>query len=329
MMKVAVLGSNSFSGSDFIDLLLEKGGYRILGVSRSLEKSPVSLPYLARRQDNFRFLRADLNRDLDLLLSALDDLKPEIVVNFAAQSEVAPSWQHPEHWFETNTVSLAKLVNKLKDRRYLQRYIHISSPEVYGTCDRSVAENQPFAPSTPYAASKAAADMLLSTFAAQFKFPVITIRTTNVYGAHQQLFKIIPRSFIYLRTGTTIRLDGGGKAVKSYIHIRDTSRGLLDAMTRGRIGEIYHFSPDRGYEVRDIVRRICLLSGKKFESATEEVAERVGQDAAYLVDSSKARRELGWRPEVDIDEGLEGVGAWIDRNWQQIGKMAHEYVHQR
>lgn len=328
MMKVAVLGSNSFSGSDFIDLLLEKGGYRVLGVSRSPEKSPVSLPYLARRRDNFRFLRADLNRDLDLLLSALDDLKPEIVVNFAAQSEVAPSWQHPEHWFETNTVSLAKLVNKLKDRRYLQRYIHISSPEVYGTCDRSVTENQPFAPSTPYAASKAAADMLLSTFAAQFKFPVITIRTTNVYGAHQQLFKIIPRSFIYLRTGKTIRLDGGGTAVKSYIHIRDASRGLLDAMTRGRIGEIYHFSPDRGYEVRDIVRRICLLSGKKFESATEVAAERVGQDAAYLVDSNKARREFGWRPEVDMDDGLEGVGAWIDRNWEHIGKMAHEYVHQ-
>ena len=327
MMKVAVLGSNSFSGSDFIDLLLEDGGYEVLGVSRSPEKARVFLPYLARDRTNFRFLQADMNHDVERLLSDLDSMRPQVVVNFAAQSEVGPSWQYPEHWFQTNTVALAKLVKALKDRQYLERYVHISSPEVYGTCNHSVTEDQPFAPSTPYAASKAAADMLLSTFAAQFGFPVITIRTTNVYGAHQQLFKIIPRSFIYLRKGRTIQLHGGGKAVKSYIHVRDASRGLIAAITRGKIGEIYHFSPDQGYEVRDIVRKICTLSGQRFESATESVGERVGQDAAYLVDSSKARREFGWRTEVDIETGLEEVGAWIDRNWKHIDEMTHEYVH--
>jgi dTDP-glucose 4,6-dehydratase len=326
-MKVAVLGSNSFSGSDFIDLLLEKGGYEILGSSRSPEKSSVMLSYRARATGNFRFLQADFNSDLETLVAALDDFAPEVVVNFAAQSEVGPSWQHPEHWFQTNTVSLAKLLIALKDRRYLARYIHISSPEVYGTCNHAVTEEQPFAPSTPYAASKAAADMLIATFAAQYRLPATTIRTTNVYGAHQQLFKIIPRCFIYLRTGRMIQLHGGGKAVKSFIHIRDASRGLLAVMTRGEIGALYHFSPDRGYEVREVVRTICDLLGRDFARVTEVVADRLGQDAAYLVDSSKARRELGWRPEVTIEEGLKGVGAWIDKNWDAIRVMPHEYTH--
>ena len=299
MARIAVLGSNSFSGSDFIDLLLETGEHHVLGVSRSTQGSHVTLPYLARRLDSFRFLQADLNHDIDRLLAALDEMKPEVIVNFAAQSEVGPSWRHPEHWFATNTVSLATLVNALKDRRYLERYIHISSPEVYGTCSRPVLEDQPFAPSTPYAASKAAADMLLSTYAAQYGFPLITIRTTNVYGARQQLFKIIPRTFIYLRLNRTIQLHGGGTAVKSFIHIRDASRGLYDVMTRGRIGEIYHFSPDRGYEVRDVVRRICEQAGRAFEDVTEIVGERMGQDAAYLVDSNKARQAFGWRPAID------------------------------
>ena len=326
-MKIAVLGSNSFSGSDFIDLLLEDGGYDVLGSSRSPEKSPVMLPYRARHSRRFRFLQADFNRDLEGLVAALDGFAPEVIVNFAAQSEVGPSWQHPEHWFQTNTVSLAKLLNALKDRRYLTRYVHISSPEVYGTCDHAVTEEQPFAPSTPYAASKAAADMLIATFAAQYKMPVTTIRTTNVYGAHQQLFKIIPRSFIYLRTGRTIQLHGGGKAVKSFIHIRDASRGLLAALKRGKAGALYHFSPDRGYEVREVVQTICRLLGKDFTRVTEVVADRPGQDAAYLVDSSKARRDLGWRPEISLEEGLKGVGAWIDKNWDTIRIMPHEYTH--
>src|SRR6266700_4032461 len=119
MSKVVVLGANSFSGQDFVDLLL-------------------------------------------------DAEKPDAIVNFAAQSEVAPSWDHPEHWFQTNTVALSLLVNHLRKQTYLRRYLHISSPEVYGTCVGTVTEAAPMNPSTPYAASKAAADFLLRTYHKQY-----------------------------------------------------------------------------------------------------------------------------------------------------------------
>lgn len=327
-LKVAVIGSNSFSGSDFVDLLLERGGYSVVGISRSPEKSPLFLPYKRHRNPEFQFHQLDLNRDMDRIVGLLDSFAPDYVVNFAAQSEVAPSWENPSHWFRTNAVAITELAHALKDRKYLQRYVHISSPEVYGTCSGSVREDAPLNPSTPYAASKAAGDLSLLTFVKNFKFPMVMIRSTNVYGAHQQVFKIIPRSVIFLKMGKKIHLHGGGTAVKSYIHIRDISRGELAAMERGQPGTIYHLSPDGSIAVRDVIRRICDLMGHDFGAATVAAQERLGQDAAYVIDSSRARVELGWRPGISFDKGLAGVVSWVESNYEQIQRETLEYVHQ-
>lgn len=324
---VLVVGSNSFSGSDFVDLLLETGRYRVIGVSRSPEKSEAFLPYLARKSPDFRFVQLDLNKDLERLVALLDAERPEYVVNFAAQSEVGPSWDNPGQWFQTNAVALTELANALKGRAHLKRYVHISSPEVYGTCEGVVKEDGPLNPSTPYAASKAAGDLSLFTYVKNFGLPLVMIRATNVYGAHQQLFKIIPRSVINLKLGKVIQLHGGGVAVKSYIHIRDVSRGELAAMEKGRAGEIYHLSPDGGVEVREAVRLICERLGKDFAASTQAVAERLGQDKAYVIDSSKARAEFGWKPEIGIAKGIDGVVSWIDRRWDEISASPLDYVH--
>ncbi|HEV7225064.1 MAG TPA: GDP-mannose 4,6-dehydratase [Pirellulales bacterium] len=325
--KVAVIGSNSFSGGDFIDLLLEDPNTRVVGISRSPEKGPVFLPYHRWGGERFEFHQLDLNNHADEILAVLDEFEPRAIVNFAAQSEVAPSWKHPEHWFQTNVVALSRLLNPLKDRGYLKKYVHISSPEVYGTCVGRVTEETPVNPSTPYAASKAAADMFLQTLVKNFDFPLVTIRATNVYGAHQQLWKIIPRSAIYLRTNQKISLHGGGTAVKSYIHIRDVSRGELLAMEQGRPGRMYHLSPDQGHAVREVVERICKLLGRDFAASTESVGERLGQDAAYVIDSTRARQELGWRPAISLDEGLSEVVAWVESHWREIRTQPLEYRH--
>jgi len=325
--KIVVIGSNSFSGSDLIDLLLDDERNEVIGISRSPEKSALFLPYKRRQKANFRFYQMDLNRHMPQIIELLDSFEPEYVVNFAAQSEVAPSWEHPEQWFQTNVVALAKLTNALRDRDYLQRYVHISSPEVYGTCEGRVTESAPLNPSTPYAASKAAADLFLFTLVKNFQFPLIMIRSTNVYGAYQQLWKIIPRSVIYLKMGKRIPLHGGGVAVKSYIHIRDVSRGELAAMEKGRPGTIYHLSPEKGYAVRDVVRTICELMGRDFEASTVTAGERLGQDAAYVIDSSRAREEFGWSSKISLEEGLAGVIAWIEGKWEQIQQEPLGYVH--
>ncbi len=325
--KTVVIGSNSFSGSDFIDLLLDNEQSEVIGISRSAEKSALFLPYKRRQGANFKFYQMDLNTNMTQIIELLDSFAPEYVVNFAAQSEVAPSWEHPEQWFQTNVVALAKLTSALKDRNYLKRYVHISSPEVYGACEGTVTESAPLNPSTPYAASKAAGDLSLFTFFKNYNFPLVMIRSTNVYGAHQQLFKIIPRTVVYIKLGKTIELHGGGHAVKSYIHIRDISKGELQAMAKGRAGEIYHLSPDKGIAIRDVLQTICDKMGVAFEKATKTVAERLGQDAAYVIDSLKARDEFGWRPEITFEEGISGVIKWVEDNWDEIQKEPLEYVH--
>ena len=327
MQKVLVIGSNSFSGSDFIDLLLEQGTYTIIGVSRSPEKSELFLPYKKRKSKNFIFHQVDLNKDLSRLITIIHDFKPDYIVNFAAQSEVAPSWENPHHWFQTNAVALTQLANALKDLPFLKKYVHISSPEVYGTCVGNILESAPLNPTTPYAASKAAGDLSLFTFAKNFSFPLVMVRATNVYGAHQQLFKIIPRSAIYLKLGKTIELHGGGVAIKSYIHIRDISRGELAIMEKGRIGEIYHLSPDEGVAVRDVVQIICNKMKVDFTKVTKQVTERLGQDKAYTIDSSKARRELGWAPLISLDEGVTQTVSWVETFFEEISSQPLGYIH--
>jgi len=325
--KVVVIGSNSFSGSDFVDLLIEEGKYSVVGISRSSEKSSLFLPYKRHQNPDFKFYQMDMNKDMPKILDLIRDLEADYVVNFAAQSEVAPSWKNPDHWFTTNAVGITRLANGLKDMKSLKRYVHISSPEVYGTCEGIVKENAPLNPSTPYAASKAAGDMSLFTFVKNFNFPLVMIRSTNVYGAHQQLFKIIPRSVIYIKSGKTIELHGGGKAVKSYIHIRDISLGELAVMENGKSGEIYHLSPDGGIAIKDVVKLICDKMGQEFSQATKVVAERLGQDKAYVIDSTKARNEFNWTNEISIDQGINGVVDWVENNWEQIQKEPLAYIH--
>lgn len=328
MKKVVVLGANSFSGQDFVDLLLDDPQYQVIGVSRSVERSSLFIRYKTRKDlSRYQYHQLDMNQDMPKILAMLDHEQPAMIVNFAAQSEVAPSWEHPDHWFQTNTVSLALLVNHLRKQKYLERYLHVSSPEAYGTCEGNVTEEAPLNPSTPYASSKAAADYLLKNYATQFGFPLLTVRATNVYGSRQQLFKIIPRSAIYIRLGKIIELHGGGQAIKSYIHIRDVSEGEKAILERGRIGQLYHLSPDQGVQVREVVQTICARLQKPFAEATRSVEERPGQDKAYIIDSTKARTELGWSPKMSMEEGLTDVVDWVNEYWNEIQKHELAYIH--
>ncbi|HAW49862.1 TPA: dTDP-glucose 4,6-dehydratase [bacterium] len=331
-IKVVVIGSNSFSGSDFVDLLLEKGKYSVVGISRSQEKDSLFLPYKRHLNHPFKFYQMDLNKDMDKIIDVINEFKPDYIINFSAQSEVAPSWENPTHWFQTNVVAITNLANRLKDFKFIKRYVHISTPEVYGSCSGLVKENMLLNPSTPYAASKAAGDLSLFTFLKNFNFPLVVIRSANVYGAYQQLHKIIPRSIIYIKLGKMIELHGGGNARRSFIHIRDISKGELFAMEKGRIGEIYHLSPnylptDFGIAIRDLVRKICEKMDVLFEKVTKGVEDRPGQDALYALDSSKARQEFGWKPNITLDEGLDDVINWIEKNWDKIKNQPLGYIH--
>ena len=321
-----VIGSNCFTGSHIVDAFLEASHRNVVGISRSPEYRDVFLPYKRHQGSNFRFCQLDLVREFDRVLSLLDEVKARVVVNVAALSEVGLSNTKPIEYFEINTLAVVRLCNHLRRRSYVERYVHISSAEIFGSSQSPVTEEMPFNPSTPYAVSKAAADMYLATLQKNFGFPVTLIRSTNVYGKHQQLFKIIPRTIIYLKKGHTIELHGGGQSQKSFVHIRDVVHGLALAVERGHPGT-YHFTVQSDQTVADIVRYVCELMGHDFARVTRNVDERLGQDARYLLDCSKAKRELGWSPQVKFEEGIQEVIEWINRNWDHLSREPLVYQH--
>lgn len=321
-----VIGSNCFTGSHIVDALLDALGNHVIGVSRSPQYHDLFLPYKRYRAPDFTFHQLHLVRQFEEVVKLLESVKPQVVINVAALTEVALSNERPTEYFETNTLSIARLVNYLRTCSYLERYVHISSAEIFGSCSRPVTENDLFNPSTPYAVSKAATDMYLRTLITNFSFPATLIRSTNVYGKHQQLFKIIPRAVIYLKLGKTIELHGGGKSIKSFVHIRDVVRGILLALERGRPGT-YHFTVPSDQPVAAVVRQVCKQMGRDFERSTCFVEDRLGQDARYWLDCTKAERELGWKANVSFEDGIQEVIDWVESNWETISHEPLVYTH--
>jgi len=325
--KVAVIGSNSFSGSHFIDSAI-KVGYEVIGISRSSELNAVFLPYKKHQNlSNFLFCQLDLNYDLKEIMTIIQEIQPDYVVNFAAQSMVAESWVHPEHWFQTNVVAIIKLHDQLRQCCFLKKYVHISTPEVYGNCNGLVRENVNYQPSTPYAVSRVATDMSLMTFFKAYNFPVIFTRSANVYGPGQQLYRIIPRTILYFLLGKKLQLHGGGRSLRSFIHIEDVVDGILRIINKAEIGEIFHFSTARNISIRSLVKLIAEQMEISFEDFIETIGERLGKDNAYLLDSEKARKILGWKDRISLEQGIKETINWVKNNFAELKKQPFEYIH--
>lgn len=324
--KAIVIGSNSFSGASFVDYLLGEG-IETIGISRSPEPHPVLLPYNKRNSSRFHFFQLDLNHDLAAIMEIIDEQHPDYVVNFAAQSMVAESWQNPEHWFQTNVVATIKFHNRLRKCDFLKKYVHVSTPEVYGTCEGVVKENTYYNPSTPYAVSRAATDMSLMGFQKAYDFPVTFTRAANVYGPGQQLYRIIPRTILFFLLGRKLQLHGGGTSVRSFIHIRDVANGTLRVARQAPPGEIYHFSTPRNISVRALVELIAKRLNVDFGKHVDVVGERLGKDAAYLLDSTKARETLGWQDQISLEQGIEETIAWVRDNLDVLKQLPFDYIH--
>jgi dTDP-glucose 4,6-dehydratase len=210
---------------------------------------------------------------------------------------------------------------------FLKRYVHISTPEVYGSCEGFVKEDFPFNPSTPYAVSRAAADMSLRTFRTAYDFPVVTTRAANVYGPGQQLYRIIPRTILFVLLGKKIELHGGGSSTRSFIHMRDVSDATWKIAEHGENGSTYHISTDEVISIKDLVAIICAKLGVRFEDHVEIVGERLGKDSAYHLDSTKVRTELGWADQINLDVGVDECISWVQGNLETLRNEPMNYIH--
>ena len=327
-MRFSIIGSNSFSGSHFVRHLLAQS-HTVLGLSRSTEIEAVFNPYHSlSRINNWTFNKIDA-RNADALRLALLEFSPDFVVNFAAQSMVGQSWLSPEDWYETNVVGVAKLTKTLMELPNLQRYVHVTTPEVYGSTDGWIKESFDFRPSTPYAVSRAAGDWHLKCVFEEFGLPVVFTRAANVYGPGQQLYRIVPRAILSALLHRKLPLDGGGLSTRSFIHIDDVARATQMIAENGKNGETYHISTDYLITIRGLVEQICELTGIPFESFVKIVGDRPGKDKAYQLDSSKIKHELGWAPEISLVEGLLDTLKWVQGNLEELSVLPVAYSHKK
>jgi dTDP-glucose 4,6-dehydratase len=328
--KIFVIGSNSFSGANAVKKFIDEG-YDVFGVSRSIEPSEIFLPYKWHRNhvSQFKFSRVDLNANLEKLKVLLDGFKPNIIVNFAAQGMVAESWLNPLDWFQTNVIAQIALVEFLRTRDYFDRFIQFTTPEVYGSTADWISESTPFNPSTPYATSRATFDFHLKNLHDTFDFPVIFTRAANVYGAGQQIYRIIPRAMLSCILNERFPLHGRGTSERAFIHIDDVSDAICKIISNGAVGETYHISTDQSLTVMQLVESIGQYYGKAIDEFVDIVDERLGKDHQYKLSAKKLNTQLNWSAQIGLSNGLKDVDNWLQDNIKSIKGVEREYRHKK
>ena len=326
-MKYLVLGSNSFAGSTFVNEVLFQGEH-VVGISRSDKPNAVLQPYAQNKNlKNFTFYALDLNKNFSDVKKIISEFKPNYIVDFAAQSMVAESWVYPDQWYTTNIVAKVRLHDFLRTCDFLERYIRISTPEVYGHVDGKITEAHPFNPTTPYAVSQAAIDMSLAAFYKQYKFPVIFTRYANFYGPHQQFYRIIPKAAIYGILKKKLPLHGGGVSKRAFIYGTDVATAITASIKNGKLGESYHFSTGDCISIAELIHKIADSMNVEFNDLVEMSSERPGKDFQYFMSSDKAGNELRWKPSVPLDLGIQNTIHWAIKNKEIISQLPHNYIH--
>jgi dTDP-glucose 4,6-dehydratase len=283
--------------------------------------------YNNKNKAAFTFAQCDVNKDLDSIIELVKKHKPAYIIDFAGQGMVAESWTDPAQWYTTNIVAKVKLHHFLKDCDFLQRYVRVSTPEVYGNSDNGMKEDQTLNPSTPYAVSHAAIDMSLMAFYKQYQFPVTLTRFANFYGPHQQLYRIIPRTAIYGMTNKKLPLHGGGVSERMFIYADDVSSGIVASIAKGKPGQVYHFTNGPLISIRNLVLKICDAMNVDSKSFVEIAEERAGKDNKYDMDAGKSQQELGWKPTFTLEQGLEKTISWVQNNIETLKSLPLNYIH--
>jgi dTDP-glucose 4,6-dehydratase len=309
--RYAVLGGGGSFGINTSKYLLEQPEVeRVIGVGRNPAKPEPFTLGVGDGDRRYSYHAYHVTHELDLLLELLDREKPQVIVNYAAQGEGAVSWKHSWRFFETNSMALARLVEALMSRDYLERFIQIGTSELYGSMDVPAREDAPLQPSSPYAASKAAFDMYLVSVHRVLKFPMNIVRPSNAYCPGQLLHRVIPKAVVCGLTHRTLPLHGGGRAEKSYIHARDLARAIHLVADKAPLGTVYNAGPPKPISIRALIETVARVMRIPFEDLCEVTGDRLGQDARYWLDSSAIKRDVGWEPKIGLEEGIAEMVEW-------------------
>ncbi|MEM0233185.1 MAG: dTDP-glucose 4,6-dehydratase [Candidatus Nezhaarchaeales archaeon] len=323
-MRLLVTGGCGFIGSNFIRYMLEK--YESVCIVNVDKLSYGSNVENLRGVDGSRyeFIKGDIC-DRELMKELVGSV--DAIVNFAAETHVDRSIADPYPFLKSNVEGIVSILEALRLWRDV-RLVHISTDEVYGDVERgSFRESDRLRPSSPYAASKASADMFCLAYCRTYGLDVVIARLTNTFGPYQFPEKLMPKTIIRAMLRLSIPIYGSGKNVRDWLYVLDACEAIDLALRRGKPGEIYNVSAGNELENIEVIRRILKVMGKD-EGLIEFVDDRPGHDVRYSLDSTKIQRELGWRPKYAFDKALEATVKWYVENewwWRPIAteKVLH------
>ncbi len=302
---ILVTGGAGFIGSHYLNTMVPRySRYRFINVDAlTYAANPTNIKVAGA--PNYLFVKADI-RDMETMSSIFTKQAPTHVIHFAAESHVDNSIERPQEFVDTNVVGTQVLLDLARSHG-LQRFHQISTDEVYGSLAedaRPVTEEAPPLPNSPYSASKAAADLLVRAYNKTFGLDTVITRSSNNYGPHQHTEKLIPRFIIALMRGEKVPLYGNGLNIRDWIYVGDHVEGIDRAFHKGKAGEIYNLGGNNEMRNIDITNLLLSLSGRGSEMI-EHVPDRLGHDFRYAIDSSKAKKELGWQPKMDFKKGMQ------------------------
>lgn len=334
-MTIIVTGGAGFIGSNFVFYMLRAHpDYKIICLDKLTYAGNLSTLAPVLEQDNFRFVRGDIC-DRAAVDKLFEEERPDMVVNFAAESHVDRSIENPGIFLETNIMGTAVLMDAC--RKYgIKRYHQVSTDEVYGDLpldrpDLFFTEETPLHTSSPYSSSKAGADLLVMAYHRTYGLPVTISRCSNNYGPYHFPEKLIPLMIANALADKPLPVYGAGLNVRDWLYVEDHCRAIDLIIHKGRAGEVYNVGGHNEKQNIEIVKIICRELGKP-ESLITYVTDRKGHDMRYAIDPAKIHRELGWLPETRFEDGIKKTIRWYLDNkkwWQDIISGEYQAYYDR
>src|SRR5210317_1401771 len=333
MKKVLVTGGLGFIGSNLIDLLLEKK-YSVINIDKITYSSNFYNTKDHKKNKKYKFIKCDINDKK--LKKILFKYKPTCVFNLAAETHVDRSIDNPESFIQSNIVGVYNLLECFKDytKNNKSKLIHISTDEVYGDILYGrTSENYPYQPSSPYAASKAASDHLVSSYVRTYKIPAVITNCSNNYGPKQHPEKLIPKLIYNILNNLPLPLYGNGINSREWLHVADHCAALHQIAHKGKLGEFYNIGSGKNFSNLNITNLLITIAKKHMSlgknTSIRFIKDRPGHDVRYALNSNKIKKEIKWKSKIKIEKGLEETFKWYLNNKKYFMTIKKNHITNR